>query len=87
MKAFLRMKTKTYTRIPVTTEDTKVPTMAKVTMAPKLEKKGFCEDGSKNRKARLKGDGFKAIGQENTHLYQSRDKNTEKLTGERLNPD
>lgn len=46
------MKTKTYTRIPVTTEDIKVPRIAKVTMAPKLEKKGFCEDGSKNSKAR-----------------------------------
>lgn len=81
------MKTKTYTKIPVTTEDIKVPRVAKVTMAPKLEKKGFCEDGSKNSKARQKGDGFKAKGQENTHLYQSRDKNTEKLTDERLNTD
>lgn len=40
------IKQKTYTRTPVTTEAIKVPRIAKVTMAPKLEKKGFCEDNN-----------------------------------------
>lgn len=48
MKYVNKTKTKkqnTYTRTPVTTEAIKVPRIAKVTIAPKLEKKGFCEDG------------------------------------------
>lgn len=35
---------KSYTKTPVTTEAMKVPNIAKVTIAPKFEKKGFCED-------------------------------------------
>lgn len=34
----------TYTRTPVTTEAIKVPNMENVTMAPKLEKNGFCKE-------------------------------------------
>lgn len=34
----------TYTKIPVTTEAINVPSMAKVTMAPKFEKNGFCNN-------------------------------------------
>lgn len=33
----------THTKIPVTKEATKVPKIANVTMAPKLEKNGFCK--------------------------------------------
>lgn len=33
-----------YTKTPVTTEAIKVPNMAKVIIAPKFEKKGFCQD-------------------------------------------
>lgn len=37
----------THTKTPVTTEAIKVPKIANVTMAPKLEKKGFCKRGAK----------------------------------------
>lgn len=36
-------KDDTHTRIPVTTEAIKVPPIAKVTIAPKFEKNGFCQ--------------------------------------------
>jgi hypothetical protein len=35
----------TYTRTPVTMEAIKVPTIAKVIIAPKFEKNGFCQYG------------------------------------------
>jgi len=41
---------KTYTKTPVTMEARKVPNIANVTIAPKLEKKGFC----KERKCKVK---------------------------------
>ena len=66
---------KTYTRTPVTTEAIKVPRIAKVTMAPKLEKKGFCEE-----------DESKLIG----HMGGKTNNNVRvgrRLTGERLKPD
>lgn len=37
-------KEKTYTKTPVTMEARNVPNIANVTIAPKLEKKGFCQD-------------------------------------------
>lgn len=81
-----KKKQNTYTRTPVTTEAIKVPRMAKVTIAPKLEKKGFCENGgdkiNRTRDARQK---------ENKQLSQRyhicRAKSNGKLTGERLKPD
>jgi len=43
-------KKNAYTKTPVTMEARKVPSMANVTIAPKLEKKGFC----KERKRKVK---------------------------------
>ena len=39
-----KKKKKTYTKTPVTMEARKVPNIANVTIAPKLEKKGFCKE-------------------------------------------
>lgn len=87
MKRICERETKTYTRIPVTTEAIKVPRIAKVTMAPKLEKKGFCKGGGNNSKEEM---GCKAIGKQAFISELQRNiqrQNTEKLTGERLKPD
>lgn len=43
----------TYTRMPVTIDAIKVPRIAKVTMAPKFEKKGFYKEQNREGKCIL----------------------------------
>lgn len=47
-------KTTTYTRMPVTTEAIKVPKRANVTIAPKLEKNGFCKEQESEHNENIK---------------------------------
>jgi hypothetical protein len=44
---------KTYTRTPVTIEAINVPSIANVTMAPKFEKNGFCNNDGVNHIRRI----------------------------------